>query len=199
MKYTRIKPHIANILTAARIVGIPFIVVLMFVSKPVTDMWAFGIYAAVCITDFVDGYVSRTWGTVSDLGRFLDPVADKLLVAAVLITLMIDGTLTLNSPVFGAVFGTIGGAMAMAILLREITVSALREYLAERSIVVPVTKLAKWKTTSQMVALGVLILGEQGWLWGGFAMLMVSGVLTVITGYEYIKGGIPHMLRDSKP
>ncbi len=198
IKTPHMKQYIPNILTSARIMGIPFIIILMFIQKTTTDWMAFWLYVMVSVTDFLDGYLSRKWGTVSDLGRFLDPVADKLLVAAVLVSLMINGTLTFNSPNFGTVFGAIGGVMAMGILFREITVSALREYLAEKNIVVPVTPLAKWKTATQMVALGVLILGDQGIMWGGYGILMVSAVLTAITGYTYIRGGISHMLQDKQ-
>lgn len=198
------KQNIPNILTGARIAGIPFIIVLMFIGTPLTHIWACGVYTVVCLTDFLDGYLSRKWQVISDLGRFLDPVADKLLVAAVLITLMIKGTLASASIEFGSIFGTVGGLIAMLILFREIAVSALREYLAERNIVVPVTRLAKWKTASQMVALGILVLGEQpNVIWGysmyiGYVILVISGILTSMTGYAYIQGGIPHMLKDNR-
>src|SRR3954463_7091393 len=137
---------------------------------------AFAIYVVVAITDYFDGYLARAQGTVSKLGVFLDPIADKIMVAAVILMLV------LTRDVSG--FATIA---ALIILLREIAVSGLREFLAGAQVSVPVSQLAKWKTTLQLVALGALILGaavpQWPWVhWVGLASLWAAATLTLVTG-----------------
>jgi len=131
-----------NLLTYGRVVAVPLVVALLFWSADPWARWsALAIFIAAAITDFFDGYLARAWSQQSSLGRMLDPIADKLLVAAVLLALTADRTLV--GPSLWA---------AIVILCREILVSGLREYLAELRVPVPVTAVAKWKTTAQMVA-----------------------------------------------
>jgi len=180
-------PNIANILTLSRIASIPLIAALLFFEQPVFRWTALVLYAVACITDFFDGYIARRMDQVSALGRFLDPIADKLVVGAILMamtaTQQINGWSVLP---------------ALIIMCREIMVSGLREYLATLKIGVPVSLLAKWKTTLQMVALGFLIVGDAGPDWLpvtmiGDVLLWVAAVLTVMTGYDYLRVGLKHM------
>src|SRR5579871_1411172 len=141
-----------NILTYARVAAVPLVAGFMFWPQEPWARWtALAIYVAAAITDFFDGYLARAWSQQSSLGRMLDPIADKLLVAAVLLALTADRTIA-------------GWSLwaAIVILCREILVSGLREYLAELRVPVPVSTVAKWKTTAQLVALGFLIAGQAG-------------------------------------
>lgn len=177
-----------NILTLSRILTIPFLVALLW---PVGGWFdyalAFALYCLMGITDYFDGYVARTKGTVSRLGAFLDPIADKIMIAAVIVMLVF--------------IKTIGGFHVVAgliILIREIAVSGLREFLADLQVSMPVSKLAKWKTTFQLVALGALILGgaTPQWPWVhdvGIVSLWAAALLTVITGWDYLRVGLKHM------
>ncbi|MDE2340679.1 MAG: CDP-diacylglycerol--glycerol-3-phosphate 3-phosphatidyltransferase, partial [Alphaproteobacteria bacterium] len=137
-----------NLLTLSRIVMVPLLVWFMWEPR---DQWgyliAFGLYSLMGITDYFDGYLARAQGTVSKLGIFLDPIADKIMVAAVILMLVAKG----------AIAG-VHVIPALVILLREIAVSGLREFLAGLRVSVPVSALAKWKTTLQIIALGALIL-----------------------------------------
>jgi cardiolipin synthase len=150
---------------------------------------AFAVFTAAGITDFFDGYLARAWSQQSTLGRMLDPIADKLLVAAALLMLVADRTI--HSWSIWA---------AIVILSREILVSGLREYLAELRVSVPVSTVAKWKTTLQLVALGFLIVGPAGesLLPGtvtiGLWLLWISALLTLYTGYDYFRAGIHHIV-----
>jgi cardiolipin synthase (CMP-forming) len=147
----------------------------------------------VGITDYLDGYLARAWGSISKLGQFLDPIADKIMVGAVLVMLISSRK---ENPV-----PEIAGLhiiAALIILLREIIVSGLREYLAALRVSVPVSALAKWKTTFQLVALGALILAgavpHMPWVHQvGIACLWAAAALTLITGYSYLRTGIRHM------
>ncbi|MFM8499471.1 MAG: CDP-diacylglycerol--glycerol-3-phosphate 3-phosphatidyltransferase, partial [Chakrabartia sp.] len=148
---------------------------------------AFALYCLMGITDYFDGYLARAQGTVSKLGVFLDPIADKIMVAAVIIMLVATQDI--------AGWHVIA---AIIILLREIAVSGLREFLAELRVSMPVTKLAKWKTTFQLVALGALILAggfpEAAWIkLVGLVSLWAAAALTMITGWDYLRVGIRHM------
>ncbi|PLX38367.1 MAG: CDP-diacylglycerol--glycerol-3-phosphate 3-phosphatidyltransferase [Hyphomicrobiales bacterium] len=185
-----------NILTYGRILAVPLVVVCFFgeggFSGSNAARWlAFSIFAAASITDFFDGYLARAWGQQSSLGRMLDPIADKLLVAACLLLLAADGIIA-------------GWSLwaAIVILCREILVSGLREYLAELKVSVPVTWLAKWKTTVQMFALGFLLVGPAGEqvLPGttliGLTLLWISALLTLYTGYDYVRHGIGHLIEE---
>jgi cardiolipin synthase len=176
-----------NLLTMSRIAVIPILVILLYFDGHFWRWVAFCLFAVACITDFFDGYLARSRKQVSELGRFLDPIADKLLVAAVILVLVAERRISGWSVL-----------PALIILCREILVSGLREYLAGVNVGMPVSQLAKWKTLLQMVALGVLILGDQGLPpWPvtliGEAGLWAAAALTLVTGYDYLKAGLRHM------
>ena len=176
-----------NILTLSRIVAVPVLVALLWTPNALLYGIAFGLYALVAFTDWLDGYLARRMGSVSKLGAFLDPIADKFMVAAVLLML-----------VAVQLIDDVHVIAAIAILLRELLVSGLREYLAGSQVSVPVSRLAKWKTTFQMVAQGALILAvavpDWPWmLWLGLGSLWVAAVLTVMTGWDYLRIGLRHM------
>jgi CDP-diacylglycerol--glycerol-3-phosphate 3-phosphatidyltransferase len=182
-----------NILTLSRIFAVPILVFLLW--KP--SWWDYGItfvlYCLVGITDYFDGYLARAQGTVSRLGVFLDPIADKIMVAAVIVMLVSSRAASGEPIVHG--FHIIP---ALVILLREIIVSGLREFLASLQVSVPVSQLAKYKTTLQLVALGALILAGAlpQWEWVhqvGLASLWAAAALTLITGWDYLRIGIKHM------
>jgi CDP-diacylglycerol--glycerol-3-phosphate 3-phosphatidyltransferase/cardiolipin synthase len=181
--------NLPNILTYGRVVAVPVVVALLFWPNEDWARWsALGVYALAAITDFFDGYLARAWHQQSSLGRMLDPIADKLLVAAVLLMLSVDGTIS-GASIWAAI----------VILCREILVSGLREYLAELRVRVPVTAVAKWKTAAQLVALGFLIAGPAGEkaVYGahyvGIALLWVAAVLTLYTGWDYMKASYQHV------
>ena len=194
--------NLPNILTLSRIMAIPLLA--WFLWWPGWEMGyliAFALYCLMGITDYFDGYLARTSGTVSKLGIFLDPIADKIMVAAVILVLAAQGVL--NGPYVGDMHVVAG----LIILMREIAVSGLREFLGPLQVSVPVSKLAKWKTTFQMVSLGALILGEGLPRWTmiigavdaniphtvGLVTLWGAAVLTVITGWDYLRVGLKHM------
>jgi len=178
-----------NLLTYGRVAAVPVVVALILGSDADWARWsALGIYALAAVTDFFDGYLARAWGQQSSLGRMLDPIADKLLVASVLLALAADGMIR----------GWLVAA-ALIILCREVLVSGLREYLADLHVPVPVTNLAKWKTTLQLIALGFLIAGDAGEkaLPGtvkiGMLLLWAAALLTLYTGWDYMKASYDHM------
>ena len=185
-----------NILTLARVAVIPLFVGLFFLESAIGQWIACGLFALAAITDFFDGYVARARAQLSAFGTFLDPTADKLLVASAL--LMMVG------------FGQIAGVTiipAVIILSREILVSGLREYLAGISVGLSVSRLAKWKTAIQMVAIGFLIVGDAAHpaLTKAFpvrligeAGLWIAAAVTLITGYDYLKTGLRHMDASKK-
>ena len=194
--------NLPNILTLSRIMAIPLLA--WFLWWPGWEMGyliAFALYCLMGITDYFDGYLARTSGTVSKLGIFLDPIADTIMVAAVILVLAAQGVL--NGPYVGDMHVVAG----LIILMREIAVSGLREFLGPLQVSVPVSKLAKWKTTFQMVSLGALILGEGLPRWTmmigavdaniphtvGLVTLWGAAVLTVITGWDYLRVGLKHM------
>src|ERR1700760_3291493 len=179
-----------NILTCARIAAIPVVVGCVFVQSildgPLWLRWvALAVFVAAGITDYLDGYYARIWDQHSALGRMLDPIADKLLVASCLLMLAAE------SSIHGWTLWA-----AIVILCREILVSGLREYLAGLRVSVPVTKLAKWKTTIQLVAIGFLIAGEAGeqvfpaTTLIGIVLLWMSAIFTIYTGWGYFRGGL---------
>ncbi|MGN6570828.1 MAG: CDP-diacylglycerol--glycerol-3-phosphate 3-phosphatidyltransferase [Pseudolabrys sp.] len=185
-----------NILTYGRIAAVPVVVGLLFWQSifegPLWLRWvALAVFIVAGVTDFLDGYFARIWGQQSSLGRMLDPIADKLLVASCLLMLAADETIR-GWTLFAAVI----------ILCREILVSGLREYLAELRVSVPVTRLAKWKTSAQMVAVGFLVAGEAGdqvipvvsevGIW----LLWLSAMLTLYTGYDYMRAGLRYMIEE---
>jgi cardiolipin synthase len=180
-----------NLLTLSRIVAIPVLVALAAWRRPETDLAACVLFTAAAITDWLDGRLAREWRMTSDFGRMLDPIADKLLVGATLMVLVGLGRLT-----------SLGLYPAIVIMLREILVSGLREHLARLSVGLPVTRLAKWKTGVQMVALGTLLAGDSSArLLGipavpvsylGEALLWLAAALTLITGWDYLVAGLRH-------
>ena len=179
-----------NLLTLSRILAVPLFVILMWKASWVGYTAAFLLYCLAGLTDYLVGYLARSQGTVSKLGVFLDPVADKIMVAAVIVMLIH------NDHIAG--WHVIP---ALVIILREITVSGLREFLATARVSLPVSQLAKWKTTFQMVSLGALILAPASAHWWpalpsqlvGLVTLWLAGVLTLITGWDYLRVGLKHM------
>jgi len=190
-----------NILTLSRIAAIPVLVALVAWHRPGTDLAASLLFGAAGITDWLDGRLARMHQLQSDLGRMLDPIADKLLVGATLMVLAGMNRLTWH-----------GIYPAIVIMCREILVSGLREYLAGLRVGLPVTKLAKWKTGLQIVALGLLLSGDTGArvLGIGFLpigdlgeiMLWLAALLTLVTGWDYLLASLDHAapsLRGGKP
>lgn len=178
-----------NILTYGRVAAVPVVAGLLFWPEIHWVRWtALGLFALAAITDFFDGYLARAWQQQSSLGRMLDPIADKLLVAACLLVLVADQTIS-------------GVSMwaAIVILCREILVSGLREYLAELRVSVPVTRVAKYKTTMQLVSLGFLIAGPAGeqvlpyTVSIGLVLLWTAAILTLYTGWDYMRSGLKHV------
>jgi cardiolipin synthase len=187
---------LANLLTFARIVAVPTVVACLYwrdiLQGGVWLRWvALVIFISAGVTDVLDGYFARKWGEQSSFGRMLDPIADKLLVASCLLMLAADGTIR-------------GWSLwaAIVILCREILVSGLREYLAELRVSVPVTQLAKWKTTLQLVAVGFLIAGKAGDAIlpvvtpMGLTLIWLSALLTLYTGWDYFRAGVHHLIKD---
>jgi CDP-diacylglycerol--glycerol-3-phosphate 3-phosphatidyltransferase/cardiolipin synthase len=191
-----------NLLTLSRIVAIPLLAFLLW--WPGWELGfglAFVLYCLMGITDYFDGYLARSSGAVSKLGIFLDPIADKIMVAAVILVLAAQGVLR------GPYVGDMHVIAGLIILVREIAVSGLREFLGGLQVSVPVSHLAKWKTTFQLISLGALILGRAfpGWtveLPGltinlphtvGLTTLWAAAVLTLITGWDYLRVGLKHM------
>jgi cardiolipin synthase (CMP-forming) len=181
-----------NILTLSRIVTVPLLVALLwFPGWEVGYALGFALYCLMGITDYFDGYLARAHGQVSKLGVFLDPIADKIMVAAVI--MMLVGTRHEAASISGLHI-----IPAIIILLREITVSGLREFLAGLQVSLPVSQLAKWKTALQMVALGALILAGAlpALVWIkqiGVGSLWAAAALTLVTGWDYLRVGIKHM------
>src|SRR5205085_331784 len=182
-----------NLLTLSRILAVPILVFLLWKPAPWDYAVTFVLYCVVGLTDYLDGYLARAQGLTSRLGQFLDPIADKIMVAAVLIMLISSRKANPVPEIDG-----LNIIAALVILLREIIVSGLREYLAGLQVSVPVSALAKWKTTFQLVALGALILG--GALPQlpivheiGILCLWAAAALTLLTGYSYLRTGLKHM------
>ncbi len=176
-----------NLLTLGRIAVIPLLVALFYIRDPAAPFAACAVFLLAAVTDWLDGAIARARRQQSAFGRFLDPIADKLLVAAAL--LMMVG------------FGQIAGwaiLPALVILCREIMVSGLREFLAELRVTLPVTQLAKWKTTLQMAAIAVLLVGDAApaalhLRTIGEIGLWSAAALTLFTGYDYLRAGLGHM------
>lgn len=182
-----------NLLTLSRIVALPLLAFLLWWPDwQAGYALAFALYCLMGITDYFDGYLARSSGTVSKLGIFLDPIADKIMVAVVILVLTAQGWLR------GPWVGDMHVIAGLIILVREIAVSGLREFLGGLQVSVPVSKLAKWKTTFQLVALGALILGgalpRAEWIHlTGLASLWIAAILTVVTGWDYLRVGLKHM------
>lgn len=191
-----------NILTLSRIVTVPFLAFLLWWPDWALGYGlAFALYCLMGVTDYFDGYLARASGAVSKLGVFLDPIADKIMVAAVILVLCAQGVLR------GPYVGDAHVIAGLVILVREIAVSGLREFLGGLQVSIPVSKLAKWKTTFQMVSLGALILGGALPEWNvtlaglevnlphtvGLTTLWGAAILTLITGWDYLRVGLKHM------
>ncbi|MBE7185145.1 MAG: CDP-diacylglycerol--glycerol-3-phosphate 3-phosphatidyltransferase [Methylobacterium mesophilicum] len=190
--------NLPNLLTYARILAVPLIVLCFFIEGKLQSSdfarWsAVAIFAAASITDWFDGYLARAWKQTSNIGRMLDPIADKLLVATCLLLLAADTDQTIAGWTLWA---------AIIILCREVLVSGLREYLADLKVSVPVTRLAKWKTTAQMVAIAVLLAGpalDKMVTYAtdtGIVLLWLSALLTLYTGYDYFRAGLKHIVDE---
>ena len=182
--------NLPNVLTLSRICAIPPLVGLLYWDHPLAGWIACGVFTLAGVTDFFDGYFARTRRQRSRIGRMLDPIADKLLVASVILMLVAFD----RAPVIAA----------LIILCRELMVSGLREYLAEVSVGMPVSRLAKWKTVIQMVAIGFLLIGEAGPTFFvpfltteliGDTLLWIAAALTLYTGFGYMRAGFGHMMR----
>lgn len=191
-----------NILTLSRIFAVPLLAFLLW--WPGWELGyglAFLLYSLMGITDYFDGYLARASGTVSKLGVFLDPIADKIMIAAVILVLTAQGVLR------GPYVGDMHVIAGLIILVREIAVSGLREFLGGLQVSVPVSKLAKWKTFCQIIALGSLILGGALPHWNvvafgipmnvphtvGLVTLWAAAILTLLTGWDYLRVGLRHM------
>src|SRR5690349_11748591 len=199
---TRAQPKglsLPNILTYARIAAVPVVVGCIYAQSildgPLWLRWiAVAVFIVAGVTDFLDGYYARIWDQQSAFGRMLDPIADKLLVASCLLVLAADDKFR----GFGVLLA------AIVILCREILVSGLREYLAALRVSVPVSRLAKWKTTIQLVAIGFLIAGEAGeeilpaTTMIGIVLLWLSAIFTIYTGWDYLRAGIHHLIKEDE-
>ncbi|MBB3453763.1 cardiolipin synthase [Rhizobium sp. BK313] len=187
---------IPNLLTYGRILCVPLIVLCFFIEGKLDSSdfarWvALWIFVIASITDFLDGYLARIWNQTSNIGRMLDPIADKLLVASILLLVAADGTIA-------------GWSLwaAIIILCREILVSGLREYLAALKVSVPVTRIAKWKTTAQLVAIAFLLAGPAGdkvlpyTTELGIVLLWIAALLTIYSGYDYFRAGLKHVVDE---
>jgi cardiolipin synthase len=184
--------NLANILTYGRFLAVPAVVACLYWPSENWVRWlALGLFILAGVTDFLDGWVARAWSQQSAIGRMLDPIADKVLVAAALLMLVADHTIEGWSLI-----------AAIIILCREILVSGLREFLAELRVSVPVSTVAKWKTTLQLVAIGFLIAGPAGdailppTTAIGIALLWLAAILTLYTGWDYLKAGIRHLVEE---
>ena len=189
--------NLPNMLTYARIVAVPMVVVCFFLeghlkSSDFARWLALAIFLAASITDYFDGYLARAWQQTSNIGKMLDPIADKLVVSTCLLLLAADDE------------GIAGWSLwaAIIILCREILVSGLREYLAALKVSVPVTQLAKWKTAIQMVAIAFLLAGPAGdkifpfTTQTGLVLLWIAAVVTLYTGYDYFRAGLKHIVDE---
>lgn len=177
-----------NLLTYGRIIAVPAVIACFYIEGPLGNWVAFSLFVTASITDFLDGYLARAWSQQSALGRMLDPIADKLLIAACLLGLCAFDVINSWS-VWAAVI----------ILFREIAVSGLREFLASLQVSMPVSNLAKWKTAIQMTSLAVLLIGPAlGPIYteAGIILLWIAALVTLITGYDYFRAGLRHLLED---
>lgn len=180
--------NLPNILTLSRIAAIPLVVACFWLEHGWAQWLSMILFVAACVTDWFDGYFARRYHQISRFGRFLDPIADKLLVAAALVMLVDVGQLR-----------GVHVLAALIILAREILVSGLREFLAELRVGVPVSQLAKWKTGAQMIAIAVLLLGDAVppiVTDIGLVLIWLAAVLTLVTGYDYLRTGLRHMSED---
>jgi cardiolipin synthase len=189
-----------NLLTYGRVLAVPALVVCFYIESPAGRWLSLAVFTIATITDFFDGYLARAWHQQSAIGLMLDPIADKLLVSVALMLLVSSGTIS-------------GWSLlaAVVILGREISVSGLREFLAGLRVRVPVTRLAKYKTTLQMVAIAFLLIGPAGdrllryyigdyglVTYVGLLLLWVSALITLYTGYDYFRAGLRHLMEEKQ-
>jgi len=178
--------QVPNLLTLGRVLIVPFFVAAFWLPAPAVYWVTFCLFAIASATDWFDGWLARRNDLVSDFGRFLDPIADKILVAAALVMLVATSRLSEASII-----------AVLVILVRELVVSGLREFLAG-AVIVPVSKLAKWKTAVQMIAIAVLLISGAAadnlrLLLIGEALLWFAALLTAVTGAAYLRAGLGHM------
>lgn len=193
----RRRVNIPNVLTRLRIFAIPAIVLTFFFQHPAWAWVGVVLFCLAGITDYMDGYLARHLNQLSRFGRVLDPIADKLLIGAMLLAMAY--TQRLGKP--DTLVGLLNILSAIIILCREILVSGLREFLAEIKVGCPVTKLAKWKTTFQMLGMPMLMVSEpkfsgcmaEFWRYFGSGLFWLAAILTVITGYDYWRSGRKYM------
>ncbi|MEC7099249.1 MAG: CDP-diacylglycerol--glycerol-3-phosphate 3-phosphatidyltransferase [Pseudomonadota bacterium] len=191
------KLKIPNILTIGRIIIVPIFVLTFFIPGFFGDLIPFFLFAIASFTDYLDGLLARIFREESKLGELLDPIADKILVAAALILLVMNGTIK-NYEVIAAII----------ILTREILISGLREFLAKGQITMQVTSLSKLKTFIQMISIAILLTGESGnklinfqdynAQTIGIILLWLSAFLTLYTGYDYLRRGIDHAINEDR-
>lgn len=180
--------HLPNILTIGRLILLPFLVIMMMVPTAWAAWTALALYTISCITDWLDGFIARRFNLQSSFGTFLDPIADKIFILTVMLTLVGNHTLS------GLWLTPI-----ILILAREFLISGLREFLGPKNIQVPVSTLGKWKTAIQMIALGFLVVGDFGdallpyTVEIGKAGLLLATALTIQTGWDYLKVGLRHL------
>jgi CDP-diacylglycerol--glycerol-3-phosphate 3-phosphatidyltransferase len=182
-------------LTMGRVLAIPAVLALFYLPFAHARQWATVLYAFACITDWFDGYLARRWNQTSRFGEFLDPVADKLMVAVCLVSLLHDTPPDMSLNAKGVL-----AAMVAVIIGREITVSALREWMAElgERKKVGVGWVGKCKTAFQMTAIGMMIWEINqpfGWPWYqfGYGLLLVAAVLTLYSMVQYLIAAWPMM------
>ena len=191
------KLQIPNILTIGRIIIVPIFVLTFFIPGFFGDLIPFFLFVIASFTDYLDGLLARLFKEESKLGELLDPIADKILVAAALILLVMNGVIK-NYEVIAAII----------ILTREILISGLREFLAKGSITMQVTSLSKLKTFIQMISIAILLTGDSGnkvinfqdynAQTIGIILLWLSAFLTLYTGYDYLRRGIDHAISEDK-
>lgn len=176
--------NLANILTITRLLVLPFMVALFYVDQHWASWACLGLYVIGAVTDFLDGWVARKFNQITEFGRFLDPIADKIFVLAVMIMLIATDIVT-----------GYGVILILLILMREFLVSGIREFLGPRDIKMPVTNLAKWKTAAQMLALAFLIVSMHHViiLQIGIVLLAIATLLTLVTGFGYLKASWQHI------
>jgi cardiolipin synthase len=182
--------NIPNALTLSRIALTPVLIVLLFLDTAQTRWWAFVLFTLLAFTDYLDGYLARKLNQQSELGALLDPIADKVLVAALILTLVGIGDIARWDV-----------AAAVLIISREFLVSGLREFLAQRNLPLPVTNLAKWKTTVQLVAVALFVLPElaiTGQAVATSAIWWLATILTLITGYDYVTSALDRIRQQNQ-
>lgn len=177
--------NLPNLLTISRIAVIPVVFLSIYINSFTWSMFVGVLFIAAAITDYFDGYLARSRHETSAFGRLLDPIADKLLVASALVVVLVKQDMLWTTLSYIPVF---------VILCREILVSGLREFLREVNVGLPVTRLAKWKTTFQMTALCMMLFNGL-WIWGGIGefLLWIAGILTFITGYQYFQKSLDYI------